>query len=120
MSQEKVVTTSTAVKTTTVVESSTAQSKSLGLSSQKATTVVKNQDLVNKDASPQTLLQQPKDLISCDVNMSQLTAYMNTMIQVINQHAKLLDAVSYELGLRPLKKEIGEMFNVLAHTYPFE
>ena len=52
--------------------------------------------------------------------MSQLTAYMNTMIQVINQHAKLLDAVSYELALRPLKKEIGEMFNVLAHTYPFE
>jgi len=36
---------------------------------------------------------QPRDLITCDVNLSQLQNYMSNIIQVVNQHAKLLDSV---------------------------
>ena len=72
-------------------------------------------------ASPRNdLLQNPKDLVTCDVNMTQLSTYISTIIQVINQHAKLLDAVSFELGSRPVKKDIADMFNCLAHTFPYQ
>ena len=45
---------------------------------------------------------------------------MNNMIHVVNQHAKLLDTVSTELKQRPVKAEVGEMFSLLSHTYPYE
>ena len=32
----------------------------------------------------------------------------------------LLDNVGKELLLRPIKKEVGEMFNALTHSYPFQ
>ena len=64
--------------------------------------------------------EDPNALISCDVNMQNLTGYMNNIIQVVNQHAKLLDSVSTELKIRPLKTEVGEMFSLLSHSYPFE
>lgn len=52
--------------------------------------------------------------------MTQLSNYMNSIIQVVNQHAKLLDTVSHELNLRPMKKEVGEMFNILTHGFPYD
>ena len=35
-----------------------------------------------------------QELISCEVNMNQLSSYMNSIIQVVNQHAKLLDGIT--------------------------
>jgi hypothetical protein len=61
-----------------------------------------------------------KELIAADINMSQLSDFMNKIIAVINQHAKLLDTVSYELGIRPLKADVGEMFHILSHSFPHE
>lgn len=61
-----------------------------------------------------------KELISCDVNMGQLSTYMNHIIQVVNQHAKLLDTLTHELNCRPKKLELGEMFNVLSHSFPYD
>lgn len=61
-----------------------------------------------------------RDLISAEVNMSQLSSFMNHIIQVVNQHAKLLDTLSHELLSRPKKLEVGEMFNVLSHSLPYE
>ncbi len=60
-----------------------------------------------------------RELISCEVNMNQLSSYMNSIIQVVNQHAKLLDTVSYELQLRPVKRDIADMFNVVSHAFPY-
>jgi hypothetical protein len=52
--------------------------------------------------------------------MSSLTLYMNHIIQVVNQHAKLLDNVSTELKLRPVKNEVGELFSLLSHSFPYD
>jgi len=60
-----------------------------------------------------------RELISCEVNMNQLSSYMNSIIQVVNQHAKLLDTVSYELQLRPVTRDIADMFNVVSHAFPY-
>ena len=61
-----------------------------------------------------------KELIAADINMSQLSGFMNQIIQVVNQHAKLLDTVSYELNQRPRKTEVGDMFNILSFSFPHE
>jgi|LauGreDrversion4_2_1035121.scaffolds.fasta_scaffold1000161_1 hypothetical protein len=45
---------------------------------------------------------------------------MNSMIQVVNQHAKLLDTISHELGQRVRKIEVGEMFDILSHSFPYD
>ena len=60
------------------------------------------------------------NLITCDVNMVELQQMMNNIIQVVNQHAKLLDTIGSELAVRPLKKDVGEMFSLLSHTFPFQ
>lgn len=52
--------------------------------------------------------------------MTQLSAYINSIIQVVNQHAKLLDNVSYELNMRPRKLEIGDMFHILSTSFPYD
>jgi len=59
-------------------------------------------------------------LITCDVNVNQLSQYMNSLIQVVNQHAKLLDTISNELNQKVKKNDIGDMFDVLSRTFPFE
>jgi len=52
--------------------------------------------------------------------MSELSDYLDNIIQVINQHAKLLDKVSEELDQRPKANTIGELFSILSHAYPYE
>ena len=59
-------------------------------------------------------------LITGEINLTDLSEIVNNIIHVINQHAKLLDTVGNELALRPLKNDVGEMFNVLSLTYPHE
>ena len=51
--------------------------------------------------------------------MSKLSDYMDNIIRVVNQHAKLLDDVSTELSRRPVKIETGEVFSMLAHGFPY-
>jgi hypothetical protein len=45
---------------------------------------------------------------------------MSNIIQVVNQHAKLLDTIGQELVRVPRKNEIGEMFDILSHTFHFD
>jgi hypothetical protein len=59
-----------------------------------------------------------RELINCDVNMYELQDLMNNLIRVVNQHAKLLDTVGHELAVRPVKSELGKMFNCLEKSFP--
>ena len=52
--------------------------------------------------------------------MTKLSDYLDNIIRVVNQHAKLLDDVSKELLKRPEKNETGELFSMLAHGFPYE
>lgn len=52
--------------------------------------------------------------------MSKLSDYLDNIIRVVNQHAKLLDDISKELTKRPEKNETGELFSLLAHGFPYE
>ena len=51
--------------------------------------------------------------------MSELQEYMDKIIKVVNQHARLLDKVSNELSERPKANSIGELFALLSHAYPY-
>jgi hypothetical protein len=50
--------------------------------------------------------------------MYELQDLMNNLIRVVNQHAKLLDTVGHELAVRPVKSELGKMFNCLEKSFP--
>jgi hypothetical protein len=52
--------------------------------------------------------------------MSKLSDYLDNIIRVVNQHAKLLDDISKELTKRPEKNETGELFSLLSHGFPYE
>ena len=52
--------------------------------------------------------------------MNQLSKYMNGVIQSVNQHAKVIDTLTFELDKKLSKKEIAEMFNLLSNGYPYE
>ena len=45
---------------------------------------------------------------------------MNNIIQVVNQHAKLLDQSSHEILLKANKRDISDMFNIASHGFPYE
>jgi hypothetical protein len=67
-----------------------------------------------------TQVKKEKTLIQCSVDMDQLSTYMNQIIQVVNQHAKLLDQVTHEIAIRPKKQDLGDMFNILSHSFPYK
>lgn len=52
--------------------------------------------------------------------MSELSEYMDKIIKVVNQHAKLLDQVSDELSERPKATIVGELFSTLSQAYPYD
>ena len=60
------------------------------------------------------------ELVKLGVDMSQLSDYMDNIVKVVNQHAKLLDKVSEELDLRPHSTNVGELFAVLTQGFPYE
>ena len=55
-----------------------------------------------------------------DIDMSDLKNYLNTITKCVNQHAKLLDDVSKELAVRPMKNEIGSLFSLASQSFPYE
>ena len=59
-------------------------------------------------------------LVKFGVDMSELSDYLDNIIKVVNQHAKLLDKVSDELDMRPKATEVGELFSALTLAYPYE
>ena len=63
--------------------------------------------------------EAPKDLINLGIDMSHLQEYMDNIIKVVNQHARLLDKVSDELAERPKATSVGELFALLSHAYPY-
>ena len=75
----------------------------------------------NKDERDD-LLSDPDDneLVKLGVDMSQLSDYMDNIVKVVNQHAKLLDKVSDELECRPKQMSVGELFGLLSHAFPYE
>ena len=60
------------------------------------------------------------DLVKFGVDMSELSEYLDNIIQVVNQHAKLLDQVSEELAERPKATVVGDLFATLSYAYPYE
>ncbi len=53
-------------------------------------------------------------LVSLNMNMNQLNEYLQGIIKVVNQHAKVLQNVNKELSLRTTESQIGEIFQMLA------
>jgi hypothetical protein len=63
---------------------------------------------------------QEDELVRFGIDMSKLSDYLDNIIRVVNQHAKLLDDVSTELAKRPEKNETGELFSLLSMGFPYE
>lgn len=63
---------------------------------------------------------QEDELVRFGIDMTKLSDYLDNIIKVVNQHAKLLDDVSCDLVKRPYKNEAGEFFSLLAAGFPYE
>ena len=44
---------------------------------------------------------------------------MDYIIQVVNQHAKIIDTLGFEVSNRTKKSELADMFNILSHVFPY-
>jgi len=82
-------------------------------------------NLVKDTLSIDAELELPKSdengepLVKFGVDMSELSDYLDNIITVVNQHAKLLDKVSDELESRPKSNVVGELFASLSQAYPY-
>lgn len=63
---------------------------------------------------------QEDELVRFGVDMTKLSDYLDNIIRVVNQHAKLLDDVSKALLKRPERTECGEFFALLTQGFPYE
>ena len=77
-------------------------------------------DDLSLDEEPHLSVGEGDPLVKFGVDMTELSDYLDNIIQVVNQHAKLLDKVSDELEVRPKATVVGELFAVLGKAYPYE
>lgn len=54
------------------------------------------------------------------MNFSSLNDYLNNIIKVINQHAKLLNTLNQEIQVRTTEKAVGEMFTLISSGLPYD
>ena len=59
------------------------------------------------------------DLIQADLNHEVLTDSLNKIVQAINQHARMLDGIQHTMSISCTGQDIGEMFNILTHGFPY-
>ena len=55
-----------------------------------------------------------------NVSFTQLNEYLNNIIKVINQHAKLLETLNKEIQVRTTEKQVGEIFTLIATGLPYD
>ncbi|CDW88654.1 UNKNOWN [Stylonychia lemnae] len=79
-----------------------------------------------KSSSPASLLEEQEDeeeeeeLVKFNMNFTQLNEYLNNMIKVINQHAKLLNTLNKEIQVRTTEQQIGDIFTLISTGLPYE
>ena len=59
-------------------------------------------------------------LVKFNMNFTQLNDYLNNIIKVINQHAKILHNLNKEVQIRTTEKQIGEIFSVISAGLPYD
>ena len=69
-----------------------------------------NKENVDDDEEP---------LVSFNMNLSQLNEHLRKIIKVVNQHAKLIHTLNYEIQFRTTEKQMGELFNLIAAGVPY-
>ena len=52
--------------------------------------------------------------MSYKMNMTQLNEYLWKIIQVVNQHGKLLHRLNHEIQFRVTERQLGEVFSVIS------
>lgn len=60
------------------------------------------------------------ELVKFDIKFEQLNEYLNNIIKVVNQHAKLLDTLNKEVQFRTTESQIGEMFTLISTGLPYD
>ena len=81
---------------------------------------IKDGNELSMDEDMAESTEDPDALVKFGVDMTELSEYLDNIIQVVNQHAKLLDKVNDELEIRPKANVVGELFSILSHAYPYE
>eukprot|EP00347_Sterkiella_histriomuscorum_P017595 403348737 len=64
--------------------------------------------------------EEEEELVKFNMNFTQLNDYLNNIIKVINQHAKLLNTLNNEIQLRTTEGQIGEIFSLIATGLPYD
>lgn len=59
-------------------------------------------------------------LVMFNMNLSHLKEYMDNIIQVVNQHARLLHTLNSEVQVRTSEKQMGDLFQLICAGLPYE
>lgn len=55
-----------------------------------------------------------------NMDIRTLNGYLNNIINVINQHAKILATLNEEVQVRTSEKQMGDLFQLIAAGLPYE
>ena len=59
-------------------------------------------------------------MLSYDVDLRNLNQFMQKIIKVLNQHAKLLDQQANEIKKRPNQIQVGELFAMISMGFQYD
>ena len=55
-----------------------------------------------------------------NMNLSLLKEYLDNLVTVVNQHARLLHTINQEMQLRTSEKQMGDLFMLIAAGLPYD
>jgi len=61
-----------------------------------------------------------EDLIALDVSYGSLNNYMRNIIEVVNQHAALINTLNTSIQMRPTHSVIKDLFQSLWQAFPYD
>lgn len=59
-------------------------------------------------------------LVRFNMDLSQLKDYLDNIIKVVNQHAKLLHTLNREMMVRTTEKQMADLFILISAGLPYE
>lgn len=69
---------------------------------------------INSEDEESLCDEKDQPLVSLNMNIEQLNVFIQNIIKVINQHAKLLNNLHKEVIIRPTEKHVGDILNLLS------
>ena len=60
------------------------------------------------------------DLVQYQIDITNLDSYMQNIIKVVNQHAKVLDQLAIEVSMKTNEHHLGDLLAVCSLGFPYK